>query len=87
MHMDQGSNVEQISYEGIKVTINKLLAEGDMQRDFLPAAALKMLDIKVLGMERKRVRNKILGIISDLKSTGIIQEYVRDNIAWVKKVE
>ncbi len=85
IHMDQGSNVEQISYEGIKATINKLLTEGDIQRDFLPAAALKMLDIKVLGMERKRIRNKIFGIISDLKSTGIIQEYVRDNIAWVKK--
>ena len=50
--MDQGSNGAN-SCEGIKVTINKLLAEGDMQRDFCQLQFEKCFDIKVLGDGKK----------------------------------
>ncbi len=69
----------KLEYEEVKKTILTLMKESSQGKDLIADKALRMLGITCRGRNRTKFRNKVMRVVTDLRRTGIIQEYETDS--------
>jgi len=75
-YSNRAANIE---HEKTKKVILALMKESSQGKDLIADKVLKMQGISCRGRSRTRIKNKVMRIVSDLRRTGIIQEYETDS--------
>lgn len=69
----------KLEYEEVKKAILTLMRESSQGKDLIADKALRMLGITCRGRNRTKFKNKVMRVVTDLRRTGIIQEYETDS--------
>lgn len=75
----EASSRSKMEYGKIKKAVLALMKESSQGKDLIADKTLRMLGITCRGRNRTRLRNKIMRVVTDLRRTGIIQEYETDS--------